>query len=568
MPHCCFVGDRFFPKFPGANTVDDGLWVAVVSFALQFWDFFSDINLTVEMWGRSDIGEVVILICAIGSTMFILIPYVANLVYATRIKNIIRGNEAAKSWFMARSRVFTFLVVLTGGCYPALSLVSSNVFGLKILSSGLTQYELKKLTRIKVFTTVILENVPQLVLQALYAYAIGTISEPLALAFFASLGSVAASTMGYLIDKDGRDLKVVEYYISFEKTGKISAASPTADGGVTRGTTARRLVYDGDDEDEAERRMQTNTMIQTAEGDDALEDKAHGDLLSPEQKQKVVQNKGKTQALGEAIASVYEVPPKNVEIGHTMLTTKGARTHIVHYISQNDIDIMQKTMVEAQANIHVTPEYIVRELFNFKAKEVTQAFKSHFFSGEAGLGRGFEAVYNDYHGTSNLEMALSKKNMQVPAQSPDSDLTDSFGNLGPVHGRMDTLSMGGMRGLAGSIVQKHTMTQSMLGRPSSLGALYGDALSSGSLGVPYGGQVEIESLKAVKSESVELQESEVRNAKREVMEESVERKEYVAAKEGSEDGDHLNDSLVGDIVDGFMDMEDEDSDTRGQSTRI
>ena len=46
--------------------------------------------------------------------------------------------------------------------------VSSNIFGVRILSSGLTQFELRKLSNIKVFGTVVLENVPQLMLQLLY----------------------------------------------------------------------------------------------------------------------------------------------------------------------------------------------------------------------------------------------------------------------------------------------------------------------------------------------------------------------------------------------------------------
>ena len=95
------------------------------------WDFYSDINLSIEIW-NDEIGDILILISAVGSTMFVLIPYFANLVWATRIKNLIRGNEAAKAWFQYKSKIFTMLVVMTGGCYPALSLISSNIFGLSI----------------------------------------------------------------------------------------------------------------------------------------------------------------------------------------------------------------------------------------------------------------------------------------------------------------------------------------------------------------------------------------------------------------------------------------------------
>eukprot|EP01083_Nonionella_stella_P303704 1052334_1 len=101
--------------------------------------------------------------------------------------------------------IFTLLVVITGGFYPALALISSGVFGLEIFTSGLTRYELKQMSKFKVVGTVLLENVPQLICQALYAYAIRHITKGVQLAFIASFLSVIASTLGYFIDKDTSD---------------------------------------------------------------------------------------------------------------------------------------------------------------------------------------------------------------------------------------------------------------------------------------------------------------------------------------------------------------------------
>ena len=63
--------------------------------------------------------------------------------------------------FENHSKVFTALTALTGGSYAALSLVSSNVFGLNLTSSGLTKNELKQLAEIKIRHSVLLENAPQ-----------------------------------------------------------------------------------------------------------------------------------------------------------------------------------------------------------------------------------------------------------------------------------------------------------------------------------------------------------------------------------------------------------------------
>eukprot|EP01084_Bolivina_argentea_P224537 379659_1 len=81
-------------------------------------------------------------------------------------------------------------------------------------------YELKKLSQIKVIGTVLLENFPQLLCQALYAYAINEITDGVQLAFIASLLSVTASTLSYLIDRDTSDT-VVQYYLITERNQSL-----------------------------------------------------------------------------------------------------------------------------------------------------------------------------------------------------------------------------------------------------------------------------------------------------------------------------------------------------------
>eukprot|EP01084_Bolivina_argentea_P022105 41080_1 len=126
-----------FPKLPGFNIVDDGKWVALLIFGLQVYDFYSDVNLSIEITSRDDfLEDWLILISGIGSIFFVLVPYIANLLIAARIKEIIKHNAAAKGWFQYNTPVFTVLVVLSGGVYAALSLVSSRIFGLKIMSCG------------------------------------------------------------------------------------------------------------------------------------------------------------------------------------------------------------------------------------------------------------------------------------------------------------------------------------------------------------------------------------------------------------------------------------------------
>ena len=146
-------------KLPGCHTVDDGKWAALMSFALQFYDFGSDVNLVINTWIYT--GNVsnksLFTIAKYGCTAFVIIPYCVNLLIAAKIKRFVDGNPCAQAYFETKSAIFVAMVMVTGGAYPALAMVSSNIFGLEILSSGITTYELKRFAALKVIGTVVLE---------------------------------------------------------------------------------------------------------------------------------------------------------------------------------------------------------------------------------------------------------------------------------------------------------------------------------------------------------------------------------------------------------------------------
>ena len=82
--------------------VDFSLWAAWLGLAVQFWDFASDISLAFEIWAHDELMErTLILICAIGCTAFIVIPYAFNLYVAAHIKRYVKKNDAAATWCVA-----------------------------------------------------------------------------------------------------------------------------------------------------------------------------------------------------------------------------------------------------------------------------------------------------------------------------------------------------------------------------------------------------------------------------------------------------------------------------------
>ena len=82
------------------------------------------------------------------------------------------------------------------------------------------EYEIKQLNKIKIFDGDI-ENVPQL-LGTLYVYHLEEMTQNTALALSASILSITAAILSYLIERDTADTKVVQYYLTTECSPRIS----------------------------------------------------------------------------------------------------------------------------------------------------------------------------------------------------------------------------------------------------------------------------------------------------------------------------------------------------------
>ena len=83
-------------------------------------DLYSDLNLAYELATRDDIQkDLTILIIAFGAIFFTVIPYLANLIIAVRVKKFIKTNETAKSWLstclkLSQAYLLSFIVIHIG----------------------------------------------------------------------------------------------------------------------------------------------------------------------------------------------------------------------------------------------------------------------------------------------------------------------------------------------------------------------------------------------------------------------------------------------------------------------
>ena len=270
-------------------------------------------------------------------------------------------------------------MVFTGGSYAALALISSNIFGNKFYSGGLTQYELKQLTNIKICGTIILENVPQLIIQAIYAADNG-ITEAVAIAFIASSLSVTATLLGYLIDRGDGDTIAVQYYLSLKCERDIidynnnNDHHEEVDGGLTVKAHVSHKDFTNINMGEKIKSFETENGVKSNQ-------------LSDEERTSIIHNKGRTQALSESLADLYQIQPKNIEVGSTLVHRFGAIVHIVHMISKSEMEVMQQEL--NGNNININPRYFTEQLCLSLQSELNQLFQTHY-----GLSQEFMVEYS------------------------------------------------------------------------------------------------------------------------------------------------------------------------------
>merc|ERR1719203_2566152 len=105
----------------------------------------------------------------------------------------------SKKYFREQSKKYTILVLLSGGSFPALKLMTSKLFGLRLLSSGLSTIQLERFHSHQLFTTVLAENAPQLALQSYFLFQLEIVNAVVLISWFSSIFSILLAIMSVAV---------------------------------------------------------------------------------------------------------------------------------------------------------------------------------------------------------------------------------------------------------------------------------------------------------------------------------------------------------------------------------
>ena len=155
-------------KQSGKMAVDDQKYMSIIGFLVQMVDVLSDLIFAFQCKAyRDHLGDIDYEVAVepvvfewlyFLALIFVVGPYFLNLVSSVNITRKIAADDSmsehSKQYFRAKTKVYAILVLMSGGAFPALKMMSSNLFGLGLFSAGLSNIQLEQFRGHHVVTTV------------------------------------------------------------------------------------------------------------------------------------------------------------------------------------------------------------------------------------------------------------------------------------------------------------------------------------------------------------------------------------------------------------------------------
>ena len=206
---CIKMYDIFFVSF-------------IALYALYTWDFISDIILATYIYVDVLNGHKNLLTLFIFSIIFIILPWIVNIITLNKFQKKWQNSELHgsryKVWLNKHGTLLTILTFLSGNCVGPIYLMNSNLFGFRMFSFGLIYKDKQRIRMTRFYHTILIENIPQLIIQIVYAKTLGKVYPITIISLVSSLLSVFVSIWNYLTHKTRVNSKDNEVLFTFKVT--------------------------------------------------------------------------------------------------------------------------------------------------------------------------------------------------------------------------------------------------------------------------------------------------------------------------------------------------------------
>eukprot|EP01083_Nonionella_stella_P019334 53772_1 len=344
--------------------------------SLNIYDFISDINLSISIFKNERIKysvDNIVLWLGVLSVVFIVFPFSSNILYAMRItsQSAIKQSPSARAWLTKHLAMFIVLCIACAGTYPVLLLCSSRIFALDFFNMGLLSIDLHELSKIKIRSTIFMENCPQLLIQIVYSIVISDVADATYLAFVASSLSIVSSMVVYQAHKDQEaQVIITKYYIRFANSKERSVG----------------IGY----------------------------------------QRNIKQHKGLKAKLAERICTVINIPNKSIEIGFVTPHANGCVIHVQHSIFEENLERVKNRLYKGAMHqgfhVQITPELYVRNLYELHRAQITDVLKAHFEIDD----NDFTATYFERYEDADVKVRRKGDNEGQMTRDTDNQIAEQI----------------------------------------------------------------------------------------------------------------------------------------------
>ena len=101
--------------------------------------------------------------------------------------------------------------------------------------------------------------------------------------------------------------------------------------------------------------------------------------ITEREEEDIVANRGKRLRLARTLAALYGIQPKALEVGATLCTKHGFKTHCVQFVDETDLQRMRQKLADANHGvIDVSPELYVGRVYEAVQEQIAEALRAHF----------------------------------------------------------------------------------------------------------------------------------------------------------------------------------------------
>ena len=175
---------------------------AILIAIFQILDLLSDIFLAIIISEQINDSEHIYLILFICVLIFIIVPISVS--FGQLLKQISKHwwkNDNIKSWLISYSKILYLLSLFTGSSFTAIKVMNSNLFGLNIFSMDLSKNDLTRYQTKRVYSIVLIENLPQVIIQCIYLLQIDKLDLIAISSMIFSIISIIVTIISMLTEK-------------------------------------------------------------------------------------------------------------------------------------------------------------------------------------------------------------------------------------------------------------------------------------------------------------------------------------------------------------------------------